>query len=147
VNQPKRLLAYLLAPIATLLCFFAIGTIESVYWMMAGIPKFNNPSTAAIVMAVLVIGVPFLYIVSAVVGVLVVWWLEKRNKVSLRHFALAGLLCGLVLAGGFSFLLRSSKYYDHLETFALNLLFVAVPVTFGFVSCWYVGYRTQNEKA
>jgi hypothetical protein len=78
-------------------------------------------------MAGVVFGVPFLYIVSALVGVPVVWWLEKRNKVSLRHFALSELLCGLVFAGGLSLLLRSSKNHDHLETFALNLLFGPFP--------------------
>lgn len=125
-----------------------IGTIESVYRMMAGIPTLNNdPSDAVLAIAGLIIGVPLLYIGSALVGVPVVWWLERHNKVSLRHFALAGLLCGLVLAGGFSFPLSSSKYDDHLQTFAILLLLLAGPVTFGSVSWWYVGYRTHNKQA
>lgn len=96
----------------------------------------------------LILGVPSLYAVSAVVGVPLVWCLEKHNSLAWRHFTLAGLFCGLALAGGLSLILWSlSKYDDDLATLGILTWLVPGPVMLGFVSCWYIGYRTYNEQA
>jgi hypothetical protein len=143
----RRLRAFLLAPMATLLCIALLATIESAFREIAGIPTVNDPSTVVLATLGLILAVPALYAVSAVVGVPLVWYLEKHNSLAWRHFALAGFFCGLALAGVLSLILWSRKYDDYLATLGILSLFVGGPVTFGFVSCWYIGYRTYNKQA
>jgi hypothetical protein len=132
---------------ATLLCIALLATIESAYREIAGIPTVNDPSTAVLATLGLILGVPSLYAVSAVVGVPLVWCLEKHNSLAWRHFTLAGLFCGLALAGVLSLILWSPKYDDYLATLGILTLLVPGPVMFGFVSCWYIGYRTYKKQA
>jgi len=132
---------------ATLLCIALLATIESAFREIAGIPTVNDPSTTTLAIVGLTLVVLSLYAVSAVVGVPLVWYLEKHNSVAWRHFALAGFFCGLALAGVLSLILWSSKYDDYLATLGILSLLLLGPVIFGFVSCWYVGYRTYNNQA
>jgi len=132
---------------ATLLCIALLASIESAFREIAGIPTVNDPSTAVLATLALILGVPSLYAVSAVVGVPLVWCLEKHNTLAWRHFALAGVSCGLALAGVLSLILWEPKYDDYLATLGILSLCVTAPVTFGFVSCWYIGYRTYNKQA
>ena len=132
---------------ATLLCIALLATIEGAFRAIAGIPTVNDPSTATLAIVGLTLGVPSLYAVSAVVGVPLVWCLEKHNSLAWRHFTLAGLFCGLALAGVLSLILWRPKYDDYLSTLAILTLLVPGPVMFGFVSCWYIGYRTYNKQA
>jgi hypothetical protein len=132
---------------ATLLSIALLAAIEGAFREIAGIPAVNDPSTATLAIAGLIIGVPSLYAVSALVGVPLVWWLEKHNSLTWWHFALAGLFCGLALAGVLSLILWSPNYNDHLATLSILSLLLTGPVTFGFVSCWYIGYRTYNKRA
>lgn len=127
---------------ATLLSVVLITGSESAFRETAGVPTVNDPSTAALG---LILGVPLFYAVSALVGVPLVWWLEKHNSVAWRHFALAGFFCGLALAGVLSLILWSSEYDDYLATLGILSLLLPGAVIFGFVSCWYVGYRTYNN--
>jgi hypothetical protein len=76
-----------------------------------------------------------------------VWCLEKHNNLAWRHFVLAGVVGGLALAGVLSFILWEPKYDDYLATLGILSLYVTVPVTYGFVSSWYIGYRTYNKQA
>jgi hypothetical protein len=69
VKPYRRLRAFLLAPMATLLCIALFATIESVFREIAGIPTINYPSTALLATASLILGVPSLYAVSAAIGV------------------------------------------------------------------------------
>jgi len=132
---------------ATLLCIALLATIESAFREIAGIPTVNDPSTAVLATLGLILGVPSLYAVSAVVGVPLVWCLEKHNSSAWWHFTLAGLFCGLVLAGVLSLMLWRPKYDDYLATLGILTLLVPGPVMLGVVSCWYIGYRTYNEQA
>lgn len=147
VKSYRRLRAFFLAPMATLLCAALLATIESAFREIAGVPTVNDPSTAVLATFGLILGVPLLYAVSALVGVPLVWWLEKHNSVAWRHFALAGFFCGLALAGVLSLILWSPKYDDYLATLGILSLLLPGPVIFGFVSCWYIGYRTYNKQA
>src|SRR5439155_6222393 len=114
---------------------------------IAGISTVNDPSAAVLAIAGLFLGVPSLYALSAFAGVPLVWYLEKHNSLQWQHFALAGLFCGLASAGVLSLILWRPEYDDSLRTLGILLLYVTIPVTFGFVSCWYVGYRTYNKQA
>jgi len=147
VKPYRGLRAFLLAPMATLLCIALLVTIESAFREIAGIPTVNDPSTAVLVTLGLILGVPSLYAVSAVVGVPLVWCLEKHNSLASRHFTLAGLFCGLALAGVLSLILWRPNFDDYAATLGILSLYVTGPVTFGFVSCWYIGYRTYNKQA
>src|SRR5438046_2006905 len=69
----RRLRAFLLAPMATLLSIALLAAIEGAFREIAGIPTVNDPSTATLAIAGLIIGVPSLYAVSALVGVPLVW--------------------------------------------------------------------------
>jgi hypothetical protein len=87
-----------------------LATIESAFREIAGIPTVNDPPVVVLATLGLILGVPSLYAVSAVVGIPLVWCLEKHNSLAWRHFALVGLFCGLALAGVLSLILWSRKY-------------------------------------
>ena len=132
---------------AALLCAALLATIESGFRKIAEISTVNDPSTEVLAIPGLFLGVPSLYAVSALAGVPLVWYLEKHNSLRWRHFALTGLFCGLALAGVLSLILWRPEHDDYLLTLGILSLYVIIPVTFGFVSCWYVGYRTYNKQA
>jgi hypothetical protein len=127
VKPYKRLRAFFLAPMATLLCVALLATIESVFREVAGISTVNDPSIKTLAIAGLILGVPSLYAVSAFAGVPLVWYLEKHSSLSWWHFALAGFFCGLALAGVLSLIVWRPEYEDYLLTLGYSLIVLDHP--------------------